>query len=59
MTIGGYYINGYWLLLHWWLLVVITLMTIGEYFMKITMIEKHDPSWPSWGVIGQWLMNFN
>jgi len=33
MAIGGYPINGYWLLFYKWLLMVILLMTISGYFI--------------------------
>jgi hypothetical protein len=31
MVIGAYFINGYWCLFYYWLLVVILLMAIGAY----------------------------
>jgi hypothetical protein len=34
MIISGYSINGYWLLLYKWLLVVIILMTIDYYYIN-------------------------
>jgi hypothetical protein len=34
MAIGGYYINGYWLLFYKWLLVDILLMAIGGYYIN-------------------------
>jgi hypothetical protein len=34
MAIGGYSINGYWLLFYKWLLVAIILMAIGYCFIN-------------------------
>jgi len=34
VVIGGYSIDGYWLLFYSWLLVVILLMVIGGYFIN-------------------------
>jgi len=31
MAIGSYFINGYWLLFYYWLLVAILLVDIGDY----------------------------
>jgi hypothetical protein len=33
MIIGCYYINAYWLLFYQWLLVIILLMIISNYFI--------------------------
>ncbi len=33
MAISDYFINDYWLLFYYWLLVIILLMTIGCYFI--------------------------
>jgi hypothetical protein len=34
MTIGGYFINGYWWIFYcgyWWILMIVILMAISEY----------------------------
>jgi hypothetical protein len=34
MAIGGYFINVYWLLFYYWLLVSILLVPIGRYYIN-------------------------
>jgi hypothetical protein len=34
VDIGGYYINDYWWIFCYWILVVIILMIIGRYFIN-------------------------